>query len=481
MTIRVRFAPSPTGNLHLGGARTALFNWLLAKKQNGTFILRIEDTDELRSDAEFEKSIFEGLSWLGLDWDEGPISSGAEKGSYGPYLQSKRYKKGIYEPFVQKLLEEKKAYRCYCTEKDLEDMRKKAQLEKRPFKYDGRCRNLTCEKKGIKPVIRFKMPQTGVTIFEDAIRGKVKFENKLLYDLIIQKANGYPTYNFACVIDDYLMKITDVVRGVDHLTNTAHQIDIYEALGMKPPNFIHLSMIHGADGTKLSKRHRHTNVLEYKEKGFLPIALRNYLALLGWSTPDSQQIFAEGELESKFDIKGCQKNPAMFDINKLTWLNGEYIRKMTPEKLKYFAMPFIEKAGIKPNVSDNRLTEIIALEQEKYKLLSEIAGLIDFFFSDSIKFDDKGVDKFFKKTSTRKILTEIKLIYDKLDNFTETEIETATRNYAKSRGLKTADIFHPIRLALSGRTQGPTLFKMIEYLGKENVCARISKAIELCK
>ncbi|HUT86209.1 MAG TPA: glutamate--tRNA ligase, partial [Elusimicrobiales bacterium] len=450
------------------------------------FILRIEDTDQLRSNAEFEKSIFEGLKWMGLDWDEGPTPNGEEKGSFGPYLQSKRVEKEIYKPFVEKLLSQDKAYFCYCSEKELADMREKAQLEKRPPKYDMRCRNLTPEQRkqkedeGLKPVIRFKMPQSGTTVFNDAIRGEVKFENKLLYDLILVKASGYPTYNFACVVDDYLMKITQVIRGDDHLTNTAHQFNIYKALGFKTPEFIHLSMIHASDGTKLSKRHGHTNVIEYKDKGFLPVVLRNYLALLGWSTSDSQQIFKEGELESKFDIKGCQKSPSMFDLVKLTWMNGEYIRMLSPEGLKDLAMPFIEKAGIEINVSDEKLTQIIALEQEKYKLLSEIPHLIEFFFTDKITYRDEDVKKIFKKPDVGQLLGEIKLRYEKLNDFSESAIEQATRDYAKENQIKTGQIFHPLRLAVSGRTQGPTLFKMIEYIGKSATLERILKAIGLC-
>jgi glutamyl-tRNA synthetase len=486
MNVRVRFAPSPTGNLHLGGARTALYNWLLAKKMDGTFILRIEDTDQLRSTAEFEKSIFEGLTWLGLDWDEGPGIKGGERGSFGPYLQSARVQKGIYKPFIEKLLSQNKAYYCYCSEEDLQEMRKKARFEKRPPKYDGKCRNLNLgqkkelENKGIKPVIRFKMPQTGETVFKDSIRGEVKFENKLLYDLIIAKASGDPTYNFACVIDDNLMEITHVIRGDDHLTNTAHQLNVYSALGFKPPQFIHLSMIHGPDGTKLSKRHGHTSVIEYKEKGFLPVVLRNYLALLGWSTPDSQQIFKEGELESKFDIKGCQKSPAMFDITKLMWMNGEYIRMMTPEKLKELATPFIKNANIKAEVSDDKLTKIISLEQEKYKLLSDIANLISFFFTDNVEFEQKGAEKFFKNSETKIILKDLMSVYGKLESFTEIDIENCTRSYAKKKSFKTGQVFHRLRFAVSGRTQGPTLFKMLEYMGRKEVLTRIAKAIDLC-
>jgi nondiscriminating glutamyl-tRNA synthetase len=482
--VRVRFAPSPTGNLHIGGARTALFNWLFARKTNGTFVLRIEDTDELRSTKESVDAIFEAMKWLELNWDEGPIPEGGSKGEHAPYFQGERFEKGVYQNYADRLLAEDKAYYCYCQPEELERMRKKAQLEKRPPRYDRRCRNLTAEQKaefekqGRKPVIRFKMPDEGSIGFNDLIRGEVSFENKLLYDFILVKASGYPTYNFACAIDDHLMKMTHVIRGDDHISNTPLQLHLCKALGFEPAKMVHLSMILGPDGTKLSKRHGHSSVQEYRDAGYLPETLRNYLALLGWSTPDSQQIFEKGELESKFDIEGCQKSPAIFDPVKLTWMNGEYLRKLSKDELFEKAKPFLKKDSTFDNVPEDRLKDIVFLEQEKYKLLTDVSGLIGFFFKD-VEYDEKAVEKVFKKPGVDEILRDMKVRYQNLNEFNEQNLESEARAYSKEREVKTGPIFHSLRVATSGRTQGPTLFKMLEYLGKDEVVKRIDKALQL--
>jgi len=481
---RVRFAPSPTGHLHIGGARTALFNYLFAKKYSGTFILRIEDTDELRSTGESVKSIFESMKWLGLNWDEGAMPDGTEKGSYGPYVQSVREAQGIYKKYSDELVKSGKAYKCYCTPAELDETRKKALLEKRLPKYDGRCRDLSearqkeFESQGRKPVIRFRMPDDGVTGWHDLIHEGVKFENNLLYDFIMLKASGYPTYNFACVIDDHLMEITHVIRGDDHISNTPLQLKIYDALGWKPPELAHLSMILGPDGTRLSKRHGATSVGEYRVQGYLPETMKNYLALLGWSNTDSQQIFKEGELEEKFDLKGCQKSPAIFDPVKLNWMNGEYIRQHPKEKLLEEAMPYIREAGLPVENSRIPLVDIVALEQEKYKLLTEIPSKIGFFFTD-VKYDPAAVEKTLKAAEAGKILEGIKGAYASLADFKEIEIEAATRAFAKANAYKAGQVFHPVRVAVSGRTDGPTLFRMIEYLGREEVLKRLTHAVTL--
>ncbi len=483
--IRVRFAPSPTGHLHIGGARTALFNYLFAKKYNGTFILRIEDTDELRSTKESMHSIFESMRWLGLEWDEGAIDEERERGDFGPYIQSKREALGIYRKYAEELISKGYAYYCYCTAEELEEMRKKAQLEKRPPRYDGRCRYLTAKQierfkaEGRKPVIRFKMPDDGTTSWVDLIHGELVFQNKLLYDFVMIKASGYPTYNFACVIDDHLMNITHVIRGDDHISNTPLQINLYKAFGWDMPLFAHLSMILGPDGTRLSKRHGATSVGEYRNKGYLPKTMKNYLALLGWSTKDSQQLFEDGELEEKFSLEGCQKNPAIFDPVKLTWMNGEYIRKMSKDELYNYALPFLKEAGIDISNAKADPRDIIAIEQEKYKLLSDIPKLIDFFFTDDVVFDKDSFDKILKKPEVKDILLALKEVYASLDDFTELSIEKATRDFCKEKNYKTSQVFHPIRVAVSGRSQGPTLFRMIEYLGKDRALARIDKAILL--
>ncbi|HOX22953.1 MAG TPA: glutamate--tRNA ligase [Elusimicrobiales bacterium] len=486
MKPRVRFAPSPTGHLHIGGARTALFNRLFALKTGGTYVLRIEDTDELRSTEDSVKAIFDGLQWMGLSWQEGPLPEGGEHGDFGPYFQAERAKRGIYQPFIDKLLSEGKAYHCYCSTEELDEMRRRAQLEKRPPRYDGRCRQLTAEQKaafqaqGRKPVLRFRMPDDGVTEFQDLIHGSLRFENKLLYDFIMVKASGYPTYNFACVIDDHLMQISHVVRGDDHISNTPLQYQLYKALGWEPPVFAHLSMILGPDGTRLSKRHGHTGVQEYRKMGLLPEALRNYLALLGWSTADSQQIFAPGELESKFNIEGCQKSPATFDPVKLNWMNGEYIRQLSADQLLERALPYLQEAGVGVGADREYLKKVVCLEQEKYKLLAEIPKLVDFFFLPEPVFDAKSVEKVLKKPEAPAVLEAMRKKYAALGDFTEGPLELEARACAKELGLKAGQVFHPLRVAVSGRTEGPTLFRMLEYLGREKVLQRLEKAAALC-
>lgn len=445
--------------------------------------MRIEDTDELRSDEKSVKSIFSSLKWLGLDWDEGAMPDGTEIGSCGPYIQSKREEMGIYRKYADQLIREGKAYHCYCTPQELEKMKKKAQLEKKSLKYDGRCRRLTksqieeFKKEGRKPVVRFKMPQEGKTVFEDLIHKTVSFENRLLYDCVIIKASGYPTYNFACVIDDCLMKITHVMRGDDHISNTPLQVNIYRALGFDVPRFAHLSMILGPDGKRLSKRHGSTSVEEYRRRGFLPLALRNYLALLGFSTSDSQQLFKEKELEEKFCLEGCQKNPAVFDEIKLRWMNGEYIRMLSREKLFSMSLPFLEKKGLKVQKNERNI-EIVALQQEKYKLLEDVPYLVEFFYRD-VEYASDAVEKVLKKPRARAILESIQKVYREMKDFTEKEIEAKTREFARSNNYKTAEIFHPVRVSVSGRTQGPTLFKMLELLGREETVRRISIARRL--
>lgn len=484
--IRVRFAPSPTGHLHIGGARTALFNYLFAKKYSGTFVLRIEDTDELRSSQESVKWIFDSMAWLDLNWDEGAMPDGTQKGNFGPYVQSVRESQGIYKQYADKLVKEGKAYYCYCTAQELDEMRKKAALEKRPPKYEGRCRNLTAEEKekfekeGRKPVIRFRMPDDGTTSWNDLIHKELSFENKLLYDFIMVKASGYPTYNFACVIDDYLMKISHVIRGDDHISNTPLQINLYKALGWEIPQFAHLSMILGPDGSRLSKRHGATSVQEYKKEGFLPETIKNYLALLGWSTQDSQQIFEKGELEEKFSLEGCQKNPATFDPVKLKWMNGEYLRKLDKKTLSDLVLPYLKEAGFDLSYPKVPLEELIYLEYEKYKVLSEAPSLLSFFFKENPDMDAEAVQSVFSKPSAYKVLSGIAEVYSSLPNFEEKSIEEATRKFAKDNSLKNGEVFHPVRVAVSGKAQGPTLFKMIEYLGKDCAVNRIKAAVSLC-
>ncbi|OGC38721.1 glutamate--tRNA ligase, partial [candidate division WOR-1 bacterium RIFOXYD2_FULL_36_8] len=332
MTVRTRFAPSPTGALHVGGARTALFNWLFARSQGGKFILRVEDTDQLRSTDEAVKAIYDGMDFLGLDWDEGPKADG----SFGPYMQTERLH--IYKEYADKLLKEGKAYYCFCTTEELNKQRKEAAEKKEAPKYNKTCTKLTQEevqnriKNGLPYVIRFAMPESEKIEIDDLIRGKVVFESDLLDDFVIMKSDGFPTYNFAAVVDDHLMQITHIIRGDDHLSNTPRQIALYEAFAFELPKFAHIPMILGNDKKRLSKRHGATSVIAYKDMWYLPEAMINYLARLGWGHKD-EEIFSREELLKMFSLDGVTKNPAVFDVEKLNWLNGQYIRKAIPDRI----------------------------------------------------------------------------------------------------------------------------------------------------
>ena len=484
--IRVRFAPSPTGDLHIGGVRTALFNWLYAKKEKGTFILRIEDTDEARSTDQSTSIIIDALNWLQLNWQEGP---GNELPEYAPYYQMKRKELGIYQKYIDILIEKGFAYKCYCTPEEVEKMRQQALLSKLPPKYNGHCANLTeeekqqKEKEGRTAVIRFKMPKEGNIEFNDIVRGHVSFENALLDDFVLMKANGVPTYNFACVVDDYLMKITHVVRGDDHISNTPRQLNIFKALGWAMPQFAHLSMILGSDGARLSKRHGHTSVLEYRREGYLREALINYLALLGWSTSDSQQLFEHDELIEKFSLDRCNSSPATFDLTKLLWMNGEYIRKKSVDEIYDLFMDWIKftkQESIIENWDKTLLKKAIELEHEKIKLIKDIPALVEFFFKE-LEFDETAVNKVFLSEKTRDsakiVLTETLNRLPKEELFTPESLEQFARNLAVEKEIKTGQVFHPIRVAVSGRTQGPSLFHMMEVMGKDEVLNRIQLTI----
>lgn len=480
--VRVRFAPSPTGYLHIGGARTALFNWLYAKKLGGTFILRIEDTDEVRSTPESVNAIIESMKWLGLNWDEG-----VEKpGPYPPYTQMEASNLGIYKKYSDKLIAEDKAYPCYCTPEEVEEMRKVAQSQKKVPKYNGHCRNLTTEQRkqleaeGRKPVVRLKVPEDGKTIFDDVIRGRVEFDNYMLDDFIIAKRSGVPTYNFAVVIDDSRMEISHVIRGDDHLSNTPKQIQLYNALGLKIPVFAHLSMILGPDGSRLSKRHGHTSVLEYKSDGYLPEAMINYLALLGWSTEQSQQIFEEKELIEKFSLERCSKSPAIFDPQKLNWMNGEYVRKFAGEKLFDIFIKWAAETGNENKIKNwdrDLLKRILIIEFEKVKLLKDIFDLFDFFFVENVEYNLEAVEKVFKTAAAKSVLEESIPRLEQLADFRAAALESLARLIASEKVLKTGQVFHPLRVAVSGKTIGPGLFHMMEILGKEKVIARIKTAL----
>ncbi len=492
--IRVRFAPSPTGFLHVGGARTALYNWLYARHHKGTYILRIEDTDEARSTDESMRAIIDGLHWLGLEWDEGPgvHDTQASVGNFGPYFQMERL--STYRKLLDELVAKQKAYPCFCTKEDLEQMRTRAMLAKRPPKYDERCRAIAPAaaaervKKGEPHVFRFARPHGGNVEFTDIVKGQLKFESELLDDFVLLKSSGVPTFMFAGAVDDHLMEVTHVIRGDDHLSNTPRQIQIFEAFGWtKMPVFAHISMIHGPDGSRLSKRHGATSIEEFKKAGYLPEVMVNYLALLGWSTTDSQQLFNPAnkfeELVQKFELERCQKSPAVFDTEKLKWMNGVYIRQLTRDQLLERTWPYLVDAGLVPEKADDKLKhyvhEALMLEQEKLVVLSDAPGLIDFFLRDDVPFDPESVEKVLKKEGAKKVIEGVMARFEALPGLTATNTEQACRDHAQQNGLKNGQVFHPVRVAVSGRTKGPSLFHMLEVMGKTEVLSRMKKALPI--
>jgi glutamyl-tRNA synthetase len=445
------------------------------------------------------------MNWLGLDWDEGPAINLSNppvwvpvensdrpgvpeqfgygiKGSFGPYFQMQRLDK--YQAACDELIKKGMAYPCYCTPEEVEKMRELALLAKRPPKYDGRCRNLSTEDRrareaeGRKKSVRFKTRQDGHTRFTDLVRGSMDFENALLEDFVILKTSGVPTYNFACVVDDHHMAISHVIRGDDHLSNTPRQILVYEALGWKPPEFGHLAMILGSDGSRLSKRHGATSVTEYRDAGYLPEVLLNYLALLGWGTEDSQQIFTQAEMIEKFLLERCSKSPATFDPVKLVWMNGEYIRKTPAAQLAALAKPFFKGKDIAV-VAPKTYEQAVSLELEKVKLLTDVPKLTDFLLWDEYEYREEAVNKVLRAEGASGILDELAKRLAVLNPFDLAGIESLCKTLAKDKGVKNGAIFHPLRVAVSGRTEGPSLWHMVEFLGKERTLERIERARKL--
>ncbi len=478
--VRVRFAPSPTGSLHIGGARTALFNLLFARHNNGTFVLRIEDTDTERSTEESTQQILRSLKWLGLDWDEGPEKGG----DFGPYFQSQRLE--LYKKEVDRLLAEGKAYYCYCSPEELSERREAALKAGKPPKYDGRCRNLTPEQRkkfedeGKPYTIRLKMPEEGQTVVEDLIRGTVVFDNSVLDDLIIVKSNGIPTYNFACVVDDNAMKMTHIIRAEEHLSNTPKQIQTYLALGYEIPKFAHVPMILAPDRSKLSKRHGATSVEEFRDQGYLAESIINYLTLLGWSPEGTEEIFDMDKAIREFTLERVNKTAAIYDVKKLTWINGHYMRELDLEYITEQTIPFMIKKGIitEEEAQDNfeYIKKVVEISRDRAKTLDELADTITFFFKDVTEYEEKGVKKHFSKENAAKLLTLGAEALEKLEDFTHDKTEETFRNITADMGLKAAEIIHPTRLAITGRTVGPGLFDIIVLLGREKTAERMKKA-----
>jgi glutamyl-tRNA synthetase len=472
-TVRVRFAPSPTGALHIGGVRTALFNWLFARHHKGSFILRIEDTDKARSTDESIRIIIDGMKWLGMDWDEGPavMPDGSVKG----YRQTERM--DIYREYADRLHKEGKAYYCYCSPEELEMRRKRAMADGKAPKYDRKCFGLKEPMAGRTPVLRFHSTDEGETVVRDLIRGAVTFENKQLDDLIIMRSDGFPTYNFAVVVDDVTMKITHVIRGDDHLNNTPRQIQIYKAFGFEPPAFAHLPMILGADKTKLSKRHGATAVTEYIDLGYLPEALVNYLARLGWSHGD-QEIFSAQEMIEKFSLETVGKAPSVFNPEKLIWLNHHYIQQADPARLANLVLDLLKKDGIvKPGSEPDiewfkKLVKI--LTERSHTLVEMKTGALPFLV-DAIVMDEKAKAKHLTP-DVKPLLSELADRLKTTDPFIHDELEKVFNAIVAEKGIKLGKLAQPVRVALTGGTVSPGIFEVIEVMGKEKTINRIEVA-----
>lgn len=466
--VRVRFAPSPTGALHIGGVRTALFNWLFARHHGGKFILRIEDTDQTRSTDESIQIILDGMKWTGLDWDE------------GPFRQTERM--DVYREHVERLLKAGKAYYCYCTPEELETRRKEAMAAGRAPKYNRKCRSLTAPIPGRTPAVRFLSSDEGQTVVRDLIRGAVTFENQQLDDLIIQRSDGFPTYNFAVVVDDVTMNISHVIRGDDHLNNTPRQIQLYRAFGYEPPEFAHLPMILGSDKTKLSKRHGATAVTEYIALGYLPEALVNYLARLGWSHGD-QEIFSNQELIEKFSLETVGKAPSVFNAEKLLWLNHHYIQQADPGRLAELVLDLLKKDGIitagkEPDVEWFR--KLVKILTERSHTLVEMKTAALPFIAENITMDEKAKAKHLTP-DVAPLLSELTTRLKSIESFSHAELEKVFNALVAEKGLKLGKLAQPVRVALTGGTVSPGIFEVIEVMGKEKTIKRIETAIGMIK
>jgi glutamyl-tRNA synthetase len=460
--VRTRFSPSPTGALHLGGAHTALFNWLIARHHGGTFILRIEDTDRERSQERFVTEILDAMNWLGLDWDE------------GPYRQSERLP--IYHDYIQRLVEGGAAYYCNCPPQDLEARRQAALARGEKPRYDGHCRDLNLPP-GPDTAVRFKTPQTGVTHWDDQIKGPIAFDNQELDDLVVQRADGIPTYNFAVVVDDITMGVTQVIRGEDHIPNTPRQLVIYEALGVTPPLFAHMPLMLGKDRAKLSKRHGAVSVTAYREQGYLPHALVNYLARLGWSHGD-QEIFSRDELIKYFSLDHVTKSPGVFDEEKLQWLNSHYIKEMPATDLARELTPFLTYLNEAPD--QDYLARVVSTLSARSKTLVEMAEAARFYFVDPRPYDPKAAQKFLAPVAAT-IIREIAARLGKLSEVNETTITQLFSDLAQATGLKMVNLAQPARVALTGKTASPGLYEIISILGREETLRRLDYAIEFAE
>ena len=478
--IRVRFAPSPTGYLHIGGARTALFNWLFAKSKGGKLILRIEDTDTERLKEDSVSQILSSLRWLGLDWDEGPDAGGV----CGPYFQSER--KELYRSEAERLLAEGKAYRCFCTPARLEEEREKQRQAKQPFRYAKTCRDLTpdeIEKRlaaGEKYSLRVKLPSFGEVVVHDLIHGDVSFDLTQLDDFVIMKSNGMPTYNFAVVVDDHHMKISHVLRAEEHLSNTPKQILLYEACGFPVPQFGQMPMILAPDRSKLSKRHGATSVEEFRDQGYLPTAIINYLTLLGWAPGNEQEIFTLQDTCSQFALEKMSRKAAVYDTKKLTWMNGQYLSMLPLAEIIPEVRDFFLRSGL---VDEKWLAEnndyfekMIDVVRVRVKTLQEVVEASSYFFREISEYDEKGIAKHFTPDAAELLSACLKSL-NLLEDFTLPAMEKTYAEIAENKGIALGKLIHPTRLALTGRMVSPGLFDVMLLLGREKTIKRLQNAI----
>jgi glutamyl-tRNA synthetase len=471
--VRVRFAPSPTGYLHVGGARTALFNWLFARHHGGTFILRIEDTDFERSTTAMVEGILQGMTWLGLDWDE------------GPFFQSQRLE--LYRSTAAKLLASGHAYYCFCTKEQLEAGRERAQAEGRPPMYPRTCRSIPRAEAarrraaGEMSAVRFAVPESGVTVVPDAVFGAVEFANTEVEDFVLLRSDGIPTYHLSVVADDIDMRMTHVIRGADHLSNTPKQIMQYQALGAPAPIFAHVPLILGPDKTRLSKRHGATSVIAYREEGIVPEAFRNFLALLGWTPADSQkEILSDSELIAAFSLENISRSNAVFDRGKLDWFNTEYIRAYSAERLLPLIYEEWQRADFEPEAQDaSKLLATIDLLKARARNLKDFATTFRAYFSDDYQTDPAAIEKFLKDDVVRRLLAELADRYAHANDFTEASTEQVLRDFAAEKGVKAGALINGARVALTGQAVAPSLFAVMVSLGKEKTVGRLQKAKEI--
>ena len=479
--VRVRFAPSPTGPFHIGGARSALFNWLFARKMGGKLILRIEDTDLERSSRESEENIKAALKWLGMDWDEG-IDVGGEN---GPYRQTERL--DIYKKYTEKLLTEGKAYYCYCTDEELEEERQALIKEGKMPRYMGKCRNLTPEQiaayeaEGRKPTVRFRVPADQQILVRDMVRGDVVFDSNNIGDFVIVKSDGIPTYNYAVVIDDALMHITHVIRAEEHLSNTPRQCLVYDALGFEKPVFGHISLILGKDHTKMSKRHGATSVDQYRQLGYLPEGIVNFLALLGWAPNSEQEIFSIDELIKEFSMERVAKNPAVFDIDKLNWINQHYMRQLDDEAFFAAAKPHMLAAGYMNGEETGEklawLKKVVATAKDHVAFAAQIPASVEMYFNDEFGFENDEAAAVLQAETVPAVIGMLLEELPKLEALDGAAVKALFKTIQKTTKLKGKDVFMPIRVALTGNQHGPELAEMVPLLGIERTEKRIRASL----